>query len=346
MKHKDSENRIQLLYIAVVLVLVLLIINSFLLARTAGYIQFPGEMSRTDISREGAFLLAEYHEQIAENAGVLDNQSVRDSIAQFKFEVERASTPEDIARLKIIHSQNLQDVIAREEDSKRREAVLSVIKDDPGITKFGGDTTITITRNQNGIEVSDPTGMMSESSIDQLKDLPELEGDWALIEVYIRNGEPSLQTPRSIEDQIDILENRIQDLSVRLNELKVKSGHASMTGPGIVVELYDAENGFQSMDIVHDRDVRDLVNELFAAGAAGVSVGDQRLTATSSVRCVGPIILVNQQPIAVDPVVIRAVGNPEVLSSSLKIILRELQEFNIKGEIDEQEEIILPAYDE
>lgn len=346
MRNNDSQNRVQMMYVAVVLVLVLLIMNSFLLARTAGYIQFPGEMSKTDIAREGAFVLVEYHEQVAEDAGVLDSQSVRDSIAQFKFEVERASTPEDIARLKIIHSRNLQDVIAREEDSKRREAVLSVIKDDPGLDKFRGDTTITITRNQNGVEVSDPAGRITESTIDKLNELPELEGDWALIEVYIRNGQPSLQTPRSIEDQLSVLENRIQDLSDRLNELQVRTGHASMSGPGIVVELYDAENGFQSMDIVHDRDVRDLVNELFAAGSAGVAVGDQRLIATSSVRCVGPIILVNQQPVVVDPVVIKAVGNPEVLSSSLKLILRELQEFDIKGEISEQENITLPAYDE
>ena len=99
------------------------------------------------------------------------------------------------------------------------------------------------------------------------------------------------------------------------------------------------------MDIVHDRDVRD-VNGLFASGATAVSVGGQRLVANSSIRCAGPVILVNQQPISVNPIVIHAVGDPEVLSSSLDLIKSQLSEFGIRMEISTGKNVLVPAFKE
>ena len=117
-----------------------------------------------------------------------------------------------------------------------------------------------------------------------------------------------------------------------------------MTGTGIEVNLYDAELGMGSEQIVHDFDIRDIVNELFSAGAAGVAINDQRLIATSSIRCAGPVILVNQQPIAVNPVTIRAVGDPEILLSSLDLIRAEYQSIGIRFRIKTEEKLTLPAY--
>ncbi len=59
--------------------------------------------------------------------------------------------------------------------------------------------------------------------------------------------------------------------------------------------------------IVHDRDIREIVNELFAAGAEAISVNGQRLVASSSIRCVGPVVLVNSTQVA-PPFMIKAIG--------------------------------------
>ena len=118
-----------------------------------------------------------------------------------------------------------------------------------------------------------------------------------------------------------------------------------MSGPGVIIKLYDAQNGYTATDIIHDSDVRDVVNELLAAGAKGVAVGGQRLIATSPIRCVGPVIRVNQKEISANPVLIEAVGDPDVLASGLDIIRFSL-EFHRKFqfEIEKRDNVILPQY--
>ena len=88
-----------------------------------------------------------------------------------------------------------------------------------------------------------------------------------------------------------------------------------------------------------------MVNELFAAGAKGVAVGGQRLVTTSPIRCVGPVIRVNQKEIRANPVTIEAVGDPEVLASGLDIIRFSLEfHRNFRVEVEEKESIVLPQY--
>ena len=66
-------------------------------------------------------------------------------------------------------------------------------------------------------------------------------------------------------------------------------------GPGLVVELADARipvdgvaEGYTADDyIVHEQDLQAVINALWAGGADAIGVMDQRIVATSAVRCVG-----------------------------------------------------------
>ncbi len=49
------------------------------------------------------------------------------------------------------------------------------------------------------------------------------------------------------------------------------------------------------------------------------------MTVTSSIRCSGSLIKVNDQLITVNPVEIKAVGDPDLLSSGLDIIRTTLE---------------------
>ena len=78
------------------------------------------------------------------------------------------------------------------------------------------------------------------------------------------------------------------------------AGLTPVSGPGMVVTLDDAPRrpdgslpvGARPDDLViHQSDVQAVVNAMWAAGATGVSVMDQRLIATSAVRCVGNTLL-------------------------------------------------------
>ena len=70
--------------------------------------------------------------------------------------------------------------------------------------------------------------------------------------------------------------------------------------------------------IVHDSDLRDIVNELCAAGAEAVSINSERIVSTSSIRCVGNTILVNNKRCA-PPFEIKAIGDSSTLESGLNI---------------------------
>ena len=90
-----------------------------------------------------------------------------------------------------------------------------------------------------------------------------------------------------------------------------------MTGPGLVVTLDDAQRdpgsplppGVTPDDlVVHQQDLQAVVNALWAGGAQGVQVMDQRLVSTSAVRCVGNTLILHGRVYS-PPFVVKAVGD-------------------------------------
>jgi uncharacterized protein YlxW (UPF0749 family) len=67
-----------------------------------------------------------------------------------------------------------------------------------------------------------------------------------------------------------------------------------------------------STNILTDRDVRSVVNELWHDGAEAIAVNDVRLTPTSAIRFAGEAVLVDFQPIT-SPYHIAAIGNADSL---------------------------------
>lgn len=123
----------------------------------------------------------------------------------------------------------------------------------------------------------------------------------------------------------------MQTLNKELQDMKHYAGLAPLTGPGVVVTLRDADPkevrkltadlGVEYTPeeyIIHDLDIFQIVNELRAAGAEAIAINDQRLTATSPIRCVGPTVLVNSTQVGV-PLEIKAIGDPVALSSGLQM---------------------------
>jgi uncharacterized protein YlxW (UPF0749 family) len=71
----------------------------------------------------------------------------------------------------------------------------------------------------------------------------------------------------------------------------------------------------EATNILTDRDVRSVVNELWHDGAEAISVNNVRLTPTSAIRFAGEAVLVDFQPIT-SPYEIRALGNSDDLSTN------------------------------
>ena len=85
--------------------------------------------------------------------------------------------------------------------------------------------------------------------------------------------------------------------------LGLASGTLPVEGPGLVVRLDDAppddavedplRGGTPVDGRVQDRDLQDLVNGLWAAGAEAISINDVRLTALTAIRSAGDAVLVD-----------------------------------------------------
>ncbi|MFQ3587018.1 MAG: DUF881 domain-containing protein [Fimbriimonadaceae bacterium] len=114
-----------------------------------------------------------------------------------------------------------------------------------------------------------------------------------------------------------------QVLNDSLQETKLFAALTEVEGPGITVTLRDNERakagGMATMDdVIHDTDVVQVVNELWAAGAEAISVNGLRVSPRTSFRCVGPTILVDNQKIS-SPVRIRAIGDVETLIGAMNM---------------------------
>jgi uncharacterized protein YlxW (UPF0749 family) len=130
-----------------------------------------------------------------------------------------------------------------------------------------------------------------------------------------------------LSTQIDQIRNRELG-SGAVNDLdraQLLAGETAVRGPGVVVVLSEppepktvpsaGRGGTGSLaqtNILTDRDVRSVVNELWHDGAEAVSVNNIRLTPNSAIRFAGEAVLVDYQPIT-SPYTIRAIGNADDL---------------------------------
>lgn len=329
----------------IALLVVVLLGNIMMLGRSLNLFHLPGERNALAIAKENSSTLIAYIERWASDQGLSGLQTVRDLVARLQYDVNRARSLEELARVVLDGGASAKEILNMELDAKRREVLQNLINEDPALARVRQKITINVS-NEQGTEVvvNDPAKVLSEQTISAIKEHPLYGSTFDNIAIEVIDGKAKAVIIRSLEDHMKALQQETQTLQAELRRVNSAAGFASITGAGVTVKLFDAPGGYTSEDIVHDADIRDIVNELYAGGAVAVSVGGQRLTATSSIRCVGPVALVNQKQIVVNPVVIEAIGDPEVLRSSMDIIIHTFEA--VRGvyiEVEMNDELTLPA---
>jgi len=333
-----------------VLVTVVLILNTVLVGLNFNilYMQFTDNNKKEDLIPKQVVAqdFLEYSRRLSQDLGVQDRASVKEALATFSYEIDLAQDSDELARLIFTHGRQVQETILREWDALLREKILIIINQDKNLQKKTGKIQFTLRiTNAEGV-IADPP-VLHEDTLKQILDLYQ-EGGMAQERVFrieVEESRSRMLVPYNPLDYIQTLTEELDSLRVSMLEMRAAAGLAEMAGPGVVVKLYDAPEGYSASDIIHDSDVRDVVNELFASGAKGVAVGGQRLIATSPIRCVGPVIRVNQKEIPANPVVIEAVGDPDVLASGLDIIKFSLEfHRNFRIEIEKKDNIIPPYF--
>lgn len=127
---------------------------------------------------------------------------------------------------------------------------------------------------------------------------------------------------KSIESGSDMEQELVKQLQTEIGELKLFTGQADVEGPGVIIiisdgtrKLFDNEDPNNLM--VHDLDIRTIVDDLRYAGAEAISVNDQRIVEhVSPIYCNGPTIKVNDQMCS-QPFIIKAIGNQSFLEAAI-----------------------------
>jgi uncharacterized protein YlxW (UPF0749 family) len=161
------------------------------------------------------------------------------------------------------------------------------------------------------------------------------------------------------EKERDALLNEVYELrktggdgSNRETQLvRMGAGVIAVEGPGITVVIDDSKRPTKpgenpNLYLIHDDDILKVINELWAAGAEAMSINEQRLIASSEIRCAGPTLSVNNTRYS-PPYEIRAIGEPQTLENSLRMrggVMETLQFWGIQVTIKKLDTVKVPAY--
>src|SRR5699024_7699627 len=165
-------------------------------------------------------------------------------------------------------------------------------------------------------------------------------------------------------DDVTALRAEVADLVAAADEtapvevnpgVEFTAARTPVTGPGVVVELWDAPRrgtlptGVQPDDlVVHQQDLEAVMNGLWAGGAEAMTVQGHRVTATSSIRCVRNVLLIDGSVYS-PPYEIAAIGDPaelqRVLVSSSPVVtyLQYVEALQLGWSLEQSEELDFPA---
>lgn len=347
----ERRSRKYLLWFALSLV----VINTVLLGALfyIFHAAFPTAVIKHSSKQVVARELADYNQRLADDLGVLERSAVKEALAGFNYDIE-LFTGDELTNTILDQGRRVQEIILREADLMLIDRIIALINLDPQVQK--GDEQLNFSLHfaeesdeaESSGEISTlPGGVLAAATVEKIKKLiphnrfPE---GWQL-EIEISSGTARQKMPYDPEERLRALNDELDATRLKLHELKTQAGLQEMIGEGVVVELYDEYGAAAPNSIIHDADIRDVINELFGSGAKGVSLGGQRIVLTSAVRCSGSLIKVNGRLVPVNPVVIQVIGDPELLISGLDIIKNEMElSRGVRFEVKRKKAITLPAY--
>ncbi|RXT15422.1 DUF881 domain-containing protein [Ammoniphilus sp. CFH 90114] len=141
-----------------------------------------------------------------------------------------------------------------------------------------------------------------------------------------------------------------EGLLEELQTLRMWGGVIPVKGRGVAVTLTESTQQKDNLGgeaTVREETLRQIINELFAAGAEAVSLNGQRLTTHSAIVYSGLVMLVNDTKINA-PYEILAIGDPVILKTALDMpggVLDHLRRYSNAGMlIEKKDEVELPAF--
>jgi uncharacterized protein YlxW (UPF0749 family) len=158
------------------------------------------------------------------------------------------------------------------------------------------------------------------------------------------------QAQQSTDDQSDL-----GRLSADLEQEKLLAGTVPVKGVGVRIVLDDSSvktippKEDPALYIVHEYQLRDVVNVLWSAGAEAISINGERVVEPTSIYCVGSTILVNDTRTS-PPYEFLVIGDQAQLeaalggAANLKALKSRIKLYGLQFTVQRQRAVALPAY--
>ena len=204
---------------------------------------------------------------------------------------------------------------------------------------------------ESNLGVSSPITRQSEPEI-VAATIARLEGEQAELKARIADLRRQIGELQSANAQGA---SALKEVNGRIERARIASGMTALEGPGIVATLSDSTdatvppNEDPANYIIHDYDLRDVLNALWAAGAEAISLNGERLVSTSSLYCVGTTILCNATRLS-PPYEVRAIGDAEALEAAVRNApqMEKLNQramiYDLPITVERSDKVEVPAY--
>ena len=149
---------------------------------------------------------------------------------------------------------------------------------------------------------------------------------------------------------VSVNDSTSSELSEKLNEINAQIGLTALQGEGIIIRLEDGDESANTTardSVVHDTDLKAIVNDLCTAGAEAISINGQRVVTTTAITCIGNVIKINDEKIG-NPFEIRAIGSKARLDGAVSMngrTLSQMKKDGIKVEVKRSDSVVVSRFD-
>lgn len=224
--------------------------------------------------------------------------------------------------------------------------------------KFSGTIVIGLLALFIGLVISIQITTTQGSDPGGLVPLAKAQGYLEQLKQVRAEKDDAMQELNKLEERLDKIEKEKSDedfflkgVVSDLEKYKMAAGVIDVQGPGVIITVDDplptADNsGDYSVIMLRSDLLVSLVNRMKDAGAEAISINGQRVIATTEISLAGENVNINTVPTA-PPYVIKAIGNPDTIESTLTIrfgIVEQMKSYGLRIDIDKKDKIEIPRY--
>jgi len=219
--------------------------------------------------------------------------------------------------------------------------------------KFSGMIVIGLLALFIGLVISIQITTTQGSDVGGLVPVAKAQGYLEELKQVRAEKDVALQELNKLEERLDQIEKEKSDedfflrgIVTDMEKYKMVAGVVDVQGPGIVVTVDDplpTEEFSDEYSVIMLRYelLLSLVNKMKDAGAEAISINGQRIIVTTEISLAGDNVNINTVPTA-PPYIIKAIGNPETLESTLTIrfgIIEKMRSYGLRFDIDQRAEM-------